>query len=372
MSQHGTFIWADLSTFRPSITTAFYGSLFGWSFADAGAHGGKDDSMDGGVAGYTVATTKADPVAALYPMPQTFVDMGMPSFWMSYIAVDDVAACAALARDLGARVELGPAPFGSPNASAKDGGEDGGTYALIRDPLGAGFTVYQGPDFAPDTTDQNGPPNTRQGHALFVSDAQAVIPFYQALFGWDFAPLTSDSWAITSAQDPTADGALAHLYEIPDPRVRGREEYWAVLFNGPADAAQVASSLGGSHVADIDLHEGSVQVIADPDGGTFMVLPNGTARAATVGDTPRNATATPPATPPTKWKAWTGLALIALSVMTGWSWISALFFALWAVMGIRDRATFLLEPVERADTPLLYWLIIGSFAGLSPLILLYG
>ena len=112
---HGEFIWADLSSYRPDVTRPFYSQIFEWSFDD-----------------YAALVSKR-PTSGLYQMPQKFIDMGMPSFWMSYIAVDDVEAAVKTAGEMGGKVELGPAPF-----------VGGGEYALIRDPLGAGFTVYNG------------------------------------------------------------------------------------------------------------------------------------------------------------------------------------------------------------------------------------
>lgn len=326
-SQHGQFIWADLSSYHPAKTRPFYTEVLGWQFEG-------DD--------YSIGLTGGRPVAGLYQMPEKFVDMGMPSFWMSYIQVDDVTVTTQRAADTGAIVEIGPSDFAN-----------GGRYALIRDPLGAGFTVYEGPDMT-GTTEGAG---SRFAHALFVSDAAKVMPFYEGLFGWHFAPLTGDSWEITTSTGSTG----AHLYEVPDPAVRGKEQYWAVIFNGDAGTAARATAKGGQVIAEIPLHQGKAVVIADPDGGTFMVRPSG--------QPPTNAKA--PSTP-FKWKAWAGLALIYLSIVTGWSWISALFFALWTVLGLKDRATYLLEPVSRSEAPLLYWLTIATYAALVPLLLVFG
>lgn len=326
-SQHGQLIWADLSSYNPATTRPFYTTVLGWQFEG-------DD--------YGIGLTGGRPVAGLYQMPEKFVDMGMPSFWMSYIQVDDVTATAQRAADTGAIVEIGPSDFAN-----------GGRYALIRDPLGAGFTVYEGPDMT-GTTEGAG---SRFAHALFVSDAAKVMPFYEGLFGWRFISLTKDSWEISTPSGSTG----AHLYEVPDPAVRGKEQYWAVIFNGDAGAAARATAEGGQVIAEIPLHQGKAVVIADPDGGTFMVRPNGQAPAQSGGS------------PMTfRWKAWAGLALIYLSIATGWSWISALFFALWTVLGLKDRATYLLEPISRSEAPLLYWLTLATYAALVPLLLIYG
>lgn len=326
MPQHGHFIWADLSSYRPDVTRPFYIATFGWQFSEAG--------------GYATATCDHASVAGLYQMPKTFIDMGMPSFWMSYIQVDDVATTVDLARANGAKVELGPDTF-----------QNGGQFALIRDPLGAGFTVYQGPNMS-DVGTASG---TRKSHALFVSDAAQVMEFYETLFGWQFRPLSDDSWQIEGS-----GSAKAHLYQVPDAAIRGKEQYWAVMFNADAETSIRAEAAGGQVIADMDLHDGATQVIADPDGGRFFVQ--------VTSDIAPKVTAKPPI----KWKAWVGLALIALSVATGWAWISALFFAIWAALGLRGRATYLLEPISRAEAPVLYWLTLATYAALVPLILIWG
>ncbi len=322
MAKHGAFLWADLTTFRPETTQSFYRSLFGWGFsADA----------------YALADNRGRPAAGVYEMPPFFQKINMPSFWMSYIAVEDVEAAVAQANATGAKVELGPEDFAG-----------GGRYALIRDPLGAGFTVYEGTALDGGYTGSNG----RVGHALFVSDAAAVIPFYEGLFGWAFeAEGGPGTYRIKNHGRPIAD-----LYEIPDPAIRGKEEYWGVLFQSPNDPGAV----GGEVLAEVPLRQGRAQLVADPDGGRFFLLQGGEAapQASAGANWP--------------WRAWLGLGLIGLAVVTGWGWISTLFFAIWIWMGLRDRATFLLQTVTRADHPLLYWLILGSFAGLGILSLFYG
>ncbi len=327
MAQHGEFIWADLTSMRPPQIRRFYADYFGWAIPDTP---------------YAVAEQRGQPVAGLYEMPQTFQKIGMPSFWMSYMAVDDVEAAVSTARSFdGAKVELGPEAF-----------EGGGRYALIRDPLGAGFTVFEGASLDGAYTGDGG----RIGHALFVSDAQAVMPFYRAVFGWSFAPEAGGGqYRVTLQGRPVAD-----LYEIPDPAVRGKEQYWGVLFSSARADSQDVTGLGGQVEAQMTLRQGTAQLVADPDGGRFFLVPSGRTDAA------------PRATPRQPWFAWAGLGLIGLAVVTGWGWISSLFFAVWVIMGLRDRATFLFQTVARDSHPTLYWLILGSFAALAVLSLVYG
>lgn len=232
---HGTFIWADLSTFRRDVTEPFYSAVMGWRFDDG------------------LASTGGLAVAQVYTMPEKFQKIGMPSFWMSYIAVSDINAAIDAACDLGGKVELGPEPF------------EGGQIALIRDPLGAGFTVYEG---APLGEVARGS-GSRLGHALFVSDASAVRDFYAQLFGWTFGAGFGGMQSILAHNQ-----RVASLHEVPSEEQRGKEQYWAVLFAHDNLAMAQARALehGGQIVSETQLPEGPTTIIADPDGGTFFLV----------------------------------------------------------------------------------------------------
>lgn len=322
---NGTFIWADLSSFRPDITRKFYTDLFGWRFDDY------------------AASTAAGPVAGLFEMPPKFQAINMPSFWMSYIAVDDIAQTVEIAKANGAKVELGPIPF-----------EGGGQIALIRDPLGAGFTVYEGSALNSNLTGAG----AKLGHGLFVSDASAVTDFYAKLFGWTFAP------APDGAQEILLNGKrIAHLYEIPDPAIRGKEQYWAVYFGTPslAEARLKVTGSGGEILAETEIMEGKALITRDPDGGTFWLLETGEAQVAA----PSTGTKT------FKWKAWLGFLLLLVSVVVESTWPWVIFLGIWTWVGLKDRATYLFEPITRDDDPLLYWLILGTYAVLAVLSAMY-
>lgn len=310
---HGDFIWCDLSAYKPGRATAFYSAVMGWRWSD--------------VNGQRVALNGTVPVAAVYQMPAKFMSMGMPSFWMTYIAVDDVAATVEQAQSLGGKVELGPEEF-----------PGGGRYALIRDPLGAGFTVLEGEA----GTEASSAPGARAGHALFVSDASAIIPFYEALFGWSFGAASEGVCGVYRDRE-----LLFHCHEVPDPAIRGKEEFWAVLFSAHGSASAITKH-GGGLMTDLDLPEGPAVLAHDPDGAAFIVMKQ-TERAANI-------------SPPAPWRAWVGLGLVAVLSLTGHQWPWVIFLGIALVHGMRDEETWLLQPVRRADHGVLYWLVMGCFA----------
>ena len=160
---HGDFIWCDLSAYDPPRAMRFYSDVLNWRWS------GADET------GTYLASAASAPVASLYQMPERFMAMGMPSFWMSYIAVDNAAASVERARNLGGKIEIGP-----------DELPGRGRCALIRDPLGAGFTILESePGAKPGVA-----AGQRAGHGLFVSDLSAIKQFYET--SWMFFEHTHD------------------------------------------------------------------------------------------------------------------------------------------------------------------------------------
>lgn len=309
----GNFLWADLSSYEPTRTRPFYSAVLGWRFD-----------------GY-VAQSRRQPVAGLFKMPEKFAQMKLPPFWMSYISVDSIEQSVAIAKQLGGKVEIGPTPF-----------DGGGQFALVRDPLGAGFTLYEGSAL------EGAAPRI---HALFVSNAKAVQAFYTGLFGWAFSEPEKGVYAIRNH-----DRTIAHLHEIPDDAIRGPEEYWAVGFPVPNKAATCAKAVahGGTIVADTDLPEGAASLIRDPDSAAFFLVEARQGRKAL------------------PWKALGGLALILLSLLSGWAWLWSVFLIIWVIAALRERTTWLFEAVSRDEHPWLYWGLVGLYSALAALSLWAG
>lgn len=240
MTLEPQFTWCDLSTFRPEVTQPFYNAVLGWDYEGPAAGYGLDS---------VYAHFNQEPVAALYPMPHRFRDMGMPSFWMSYITVSEFGDITNQAPEAGGRVELSDENF-----------------ALIRDPLGAGFTVtlVEGTWPAP----KHVAPGRRAGHSYFCSDFSAVEGFYRRLFGWEFERHSKGSATIR-----TRDGVkVASALQLPE-HLRGKEQYWAVRFavDSIPDAVDRARQAGAQDITPVELPEGASALIHDPDNAAFFV-----------------------------------------------------------------------------------------------------
>ena len=74
-----TFTWVDLSTFDIDTARDFYQLCFGWRYQEIEQ-------------GYLVSSSHGGSSTGLFKMPEELEKIGMPSFWMSYVHVDDLDA----------------------------------------------------------------------------------------------------------------------------------------------------------------------------------------------------------------------------------------------------------------------------------------
>ncbi len=327
---HGDFVWCDLSTLNPQNARGFYCAVLGWRLDEMNAPDGSP---------YILASSGSNALAGLLEMSARFQDMDLPSFWMPYIEVEGIDAVTAQATDLGGTVELGPMEYGPDTR-----------IALIRDPLGAGFTVIEGPALTKRGT--AGPKGAPIWHGLYVSDAKAVIPFYEAIFGWHIKRNLSvqKTYQIRAPEGE----AIAELLALPE-RKRGKAQFWAVHFAVPTlGKARKAIKAEGGKVLYED-REGAPPLLlaTDPDGAAFF------AREHAVGLTAIT----------NKWKTLLGLFAIVLAVLFDWGWAWGVLFLAWTITGIKSRETFFVERITRADNPGLYWTLIASWILLSLLLI---
>lgn len=109
----GTFCWYELLAVDPEAEAAFYRDLFGWGTG----------SMDMGPMGtYHLFKQGDKEIAGALQKPEG----SGPSVWVPYIAVEDVDASTAKARELGATVHVEPKDI--PNI---------GRFSVASDPTGA-------------------------------------------------------------------------------------------------------------------------------------------------------------------------------------------------------------------------------------------
>ena len=236
------FVWTDLSSFDVAEARRFYGALFGWSYQDG-------EGADG--APYSFARSGWQARAGIFEMPEKLQALNLPSFWMSYIRVDSVEDAVDTARGFAdAIIEVPPTAFDAQRR-----------IALIRDPSGAGFTVYEGPDLGARA-------ETHGGHSWNVhhsGNAAAIEAFYAALFDWRFADQGQGVFEIRDAEG----AAIAHAEQVED-ALRGGFQYWMPVFAvEDIDVAERVAQQAGGEVSH-RFEDGRV-MLRDGQGASLLI-----------------------------------------------------------------------------------------------------
>ena len=192
----GNFIWADLSTYNTRASVNYYSTVFDWEVSDDG--------------GYHILTKNETTIAGLYETPSFFKKIGMPHFWMSYFQVASVSEATKIAESNGGKVELTNLPFSN------------GKIALIRDPLGAGFTIYEGNDLQLSINEKN---RSLLKTELHTSDLERVRTFYSEIFGWSYNELDNSTYDVLINNE----ASNIRMLEVPN-KLKGKYEYWVLTF----------------------------------------------------------------------------------------------------------------------------------------------
>jgi uncharacterized protein len=237
--EHGVPCWVD--TWRDDADTAvgFYTDLFGWEAARGE---------------YSLFRLRGRDVAGVG------AGAAGPPAWTTYVWVEDADATATTAAAAGG--SLIREPFDS---------LDGGRIALVADPAGAVFGVWQpGEHRGAEVVNE---PGAWAMSLLSTTDTDAATAFYGAVFGWQ----TEDFGGATMWRLP---GYVGGEPQQPVPRdvvavmTAGERAGWTPGFwVADADAtAAKATELGGTViVAPFDNGVGRTAVLADPAGAAFSV-----------------------------------------------------------------------------------------------------
>ena len=337
---HGDFTWVDLSTFDVAAAEKFYGSVLHWEFES-------DES------GYVNCSVSNDACAGLYEMPEFFQKIRMPSFWMTYVLVDDVASLVARVEDLGGKVELEET-----NALGK--------VALVRDPSGAGFTCYEGS--AKGALHSRPKPGQWCWSELFVSDLSKVETFYAELLGWSFeVDDESDDRYIIRGSEGQRVGAV----QVASNEVKGDKEFWGVSFSvQDAQATQgEIREAGGTLVYEHVNSDGVHYLAHDSQGAAFFIT-----ECAESGDRSNSSQASGRRAATTsgnlKWRSLVGLVVVYLAVLFEANWLWGVLFLFWVIPDLKSGTTYFIEPLSRRENPVLYWAIVLTWLILSVFLLL--
>jgi predicted enzyme related to lactoylglutathione lyase len=265
--QPGVPCWVD--TWQPDAdaAVAFYTQLFGWE---------GEDTMPPGIAGkHYVCSLGGRDVAAVASLPE-----GAPQVtaWTTYIWVDD--ASDAVTKVTGAGGSVVKELFDS---------LDGGRIAIVADPQGAAFGVWQpGAHKGAQLVNE---PGAWSMSLLNTRDPKGSADFYRAVFGWEPEGMEmgddNGDGAVSTMRLPGFEGgepmqpvprdvvavmATMSSDQFPDEM----PSHWGVDFwVKDADAtAEATAQQGGSVLAppyDVPGVGLRQAVLADPQGATFSV-----------------------------------------------------------------------------------------------------
>jgi len=118
----GTLCWADLNTPDQAGGKKFYSELFGWKL--------HEDTDDKPASGYVHIQNGEDFIGGITP-PQ-YYNPRVPPHWLPYVQVANCDATVAKAQQIGGKLYMPPQTL-----------EDVGRFAILADPQGAGFAVFQ-------------------------------------------------------------------------------------------------------------------------------------------------------------------------------------------------------------------------------------
>jgi predicted enzyme related to lactoylglutathione lyase len=246
----GTPCWVDLGAADLDAAVAFYSDLFGWEVPE------RPDSAEMG--GYRRALKGGADVAGLYPQ----MEAGMPSVWMTYVAVSDAEATAAAVKEAGGQVVA--EPMALPHGIGK--------LAVFLDSTGAAFGVWEPGEF-PGAKLVN-EPGALSWNELGTRDVEASKAFYDAVFGWstdehDMGDMgTYVEWKLG---DASIGGMMDITGRVPDEV----PNHWLVYFaveSTDATVEQVKAGGGDLAFGPIDIPAGRFAIVNDPGGTVFAVI----------------------------------------------------------------------------------------------------
>ncbi|GIH24171.1 hydroxylase [Acrocarpospora phusangensis] len=233
--------WVDLGTGDLAGAEEFYHGLFGWDFEPRGRT-------------HSTALLRAQPVAGLGPARE--------AGWVTHMAVDDLNDTVEAAVRAGGRLLHGP-------EQVFDEGREQGWGALLADPAGAVFGVWEERDL-PGAA-MHHVPGTFCWHELAVRDTEAAAGFYGRVFGWQGR--VSGSYTEFDLRRPRE--TVTGMVEMTDAWPDEIPPHWMVYF-AVADclaAADRVEELGGVvEIPPFALPSGRVTVAADPQGAVFSLI----------------------------------------------------------------------------------------------------
>lgn len=62
-----------------------------------------------------------------------------------------------------------------------------------------------------------------------------------------------------------------------------------------------------------------------------------------------------------KWRTVVALILMYIAMFMNWEWAWGILFLFWVIPDIFSGVTYFIEPIEKKQNPILYWVIVVSW-----------
>lgn len=247
--KQGRFDWFDLMTPDVEAAKAFYTAVTGWK------------TTKWQEANYEMWTVGDKAIGGMMALPAEETKRGTPPHWMAHIETENVDATVKKAQELGGQV-LRP---GTDIPTV-------GRFAILRDPQGALFAVFQPLEPMEDAPRK---PGYFTWFELNTTDYQGAWKFYSELFGWkhtrsmDMGPEMGAYWMFGPDAENTFGGMsnVATQMKMPPHWL-----YYVTVENLDAALARV-KQLGGQVLnGPMDVPGGDrIAQCMDPQGGMFAL-----------------------------------------------------------------------------------------------------
>jgi predicted enzyme related to lactoylglutathione lyase len=243
--ERGRFVWHELHTGDRAKAMAFYSKLMPWETKEVPMGPGEP---------YGLCMMKGKDFAGI---TKSMAPPNVPPHWLAYIAVEDVDASTAKAKELGAKVMMAPMDI-----------PDVGRFAVLTDPQGAAFAVYK--HGKPNEPEPARPPvGSFCWDELMTNDPEGAAKFYGALFGYSVEAKdmgAMGTYRILKRGDRMAAGVMKLPPNVPVPN------WLTYLATEDVEAStRKAKELGAQvYMQPTDIPEvGRFSVIADPTGAAI-------------------------------------------------------------------------------------------------------
>lgn len=239
-----SFCWIDLPTDKPEVAAQFYTALFGWEAREV---------MNNSKGNYSMFSKDGQDVGGFYKAE------GRPTWWASYVLVEDAAAMVKRAKKLSGKVYMKATEI-----------MPGAKMAIVADPTGAALALWESKDGSNTLRDV---PNTLSWNELLTHDTQKAGKFYTELLGWS---TKTDGPGGENYTEFVNDGeSIAGMMALP-PDAQSMPPFWMPYFMVEDVDGMVARAieLGGKAMIEGLNVEGVGRIanIMDPVGGGFGMV----------------------------------------------------------------------------------------------------